>query len=117
MSEELTWRIDRLRILREERGWSQRELGRRAGIAETLIAKFERNLSSPSPDALRQLAEALKVSADYLLGGTDDPRRYIVDDKDMSEDERAVLEAFRRDGWRGVIRLGADRIPSYPPPE
>ncbi len=110
MPAEPQWRIDRLRSLRERHGWSQRELGRRSGIGETSVAKYERGLSEPSVAALRQLAESLGVSTDYLLGATDDPSGHIGDGQ-MNDDERAMLDTYRREGWRGVIRLGAERMP------
>ncbi len=111
VSDQLSWRVDRLRELREKRGWSQRELGRISGAGQTMVTKYERGENEPSGTAVRLLAEALGVSADYLLGMTDDPRPKIVDDANMSEDERAVLEAFRRESWRGLVRLVADRMP------
>ncbi len=111
MPAENVWRIDRLRSLREQQGWSQRELGRRSGVGETMIAKYERGETEPSGVVVRLLAETLNVSTDYLFGTTDDPRRYIADDPKMNEDERIVLETFRREGWRGIARLGVERMP------
>ncbi len=111
MSAENVWRIDRLRSLREQSGWSQRELGRRSGVGETMIAKYERGENEPSGIAVRLLAETFGVSTDYLFGLTDDPRRLVTSAR-MSADERAVLEAFRREGWRGIIRLGAEHTPT-----
>ncbi len=110
MSIKAFWRMDRLIALREKHGWSQRELGRQSGITETMIARYERGFNDPSVPALLRLTETFGVSADYLLGTTDDPRGHVGDGQ-MSDDERAMLEAFRRDGWRGVIRVVAERIP------
>ncbi len=109
VSVESTWRVDRLRALRQQQGLSQRELARRCGLAMSMIAKYERGYNDPSVVALRSLAEELNVSADYLLGSTDDPRRSDADQ--ISDDERAMLDAFRTEGWRGVMRLGIERIP------
>ena len=35
---------DRIAAKREEKGWSQRELGRLAGVPHTIISELERNL-------------------------------------------------------------------------
>lgn len=63
---------DRLRQARELRGISQGELARRAGLQPAAISHFETGTRRPSFDNLRTLAEALSVTADFLLGRTDD---------------------------------------------
>lgn len=55
------------------------------------------------------IAYYLDVSTDYLLGLTDDPRKRYGD-TDITDDERTMLEPYRREGWPGVIGLGAERI-------
>ena len=59
---------ERLRAAREMRGWSQSELGARAGMPPSSIAHFEAGARKPSFDNLRRLATALAVTTDYLLG-------------------------------------------------
>jgi transcriptional regulator with XRE-family HTH domain len=103
-------RIDRLKALRERRGWSQRELGRVCGVEETLIGRYERAEVDPSSTTMKSIAENLGVSIDYLLGVTDEPQGFYRSDE-LTEDEKAVLSALRREGWRGVARLLADLLP------
>lgn len=65
---------ERLRTAREKlRGWSQSELGTRSGLPPSSIAHFENGSRKPSFDSLRQLANALEVTTDYLLGRVKDP--------------------------------------------
>ena len=64
---------ERLKKLREDLGISQRELARRAGISSAMISLYEAGKKSPTIDVLMKLAVVLEVSADYLLGLTDDP--------------------------------------------
>ncbi len=109
MSNEIALRADRLRILREENGLSQRELARRCGMAVSIVSKYENGESDPSSTYLKLMAEQLGVSTDYLLGVSDDRRRKS-DDLKLSEEEWAVLDALRREGWPGVFRLGAERM-------
>lgn len=59
---------ERLRAARDLRGWSQSELGSRAGMPSSSIAHFEAGARKPSFDNLRRLANALAVTTDYLLG-------------------------------------------------
>lgn len=64
----------RLKIARDElRKWSQTELATRAKLPPSSIAHFETGSRKPSFDTLRKLANALNVTADYLLGRTDNP--------------------------------------------
>ena len=57
----------RLRAIREERGLTQKELARLAGIAEMLVSRYERGVGNPAIDTAIALARALEVSLDYLL--------------------------------------------------
>lgn len=64
---------ERLRAVRQGRGLSQRELGRRAGVTNPAIARFELGRQLPTIETVRRLSGALKTTTDYLLGMTDDP--------------------------------------------
>lgn len=59
---------DKIRTLREEKGWTQAELARRLGITRNGVNSWEQGLSMPSPACLVDLAEVFSVSTDYLLG-------------------------------------------------
>jgi transcriptional regulator with XRE-family HTH domain len=64
----------RLRLAREERQLSVRELARRIGCSASLISQIERGVSVPSVGVLYSLATELDSSLDHLLFGAD-PRR------------------------------------------
>jgi transcriptional regulator with XRE-family HTH domain/mannose-6-phosphate isomerase-like protein (cupin superfamily) len=64
----------RLRLAREERQLSVRELARRIGCSASLISQIERGISVPSVGVLYSLATELDSSLDHLLFGAD-PRR------------------------------------------
>lgn len=100
---------ERLRSLREQRGWSQRELARRCGFGETQIGKYEAGTVDPSATNLGLLAEVFEVSTDYLLGRTDSPHTHIAENE-LDEDETVMVKLYRREGWPGVLRLGVERI-------
>lgn len=59
---------DKIKALREERGWTQAELSRRLGITRNGVNSWEQGLSMPSPACLVDLARVFSVSTDYLLG-------------------------------------------------
>ena len=59
---------EKIKALREARGWSQAELSRRLGITRNGVNSWEQGLSMPSPACLVDLAKVFGVSTDYLLG-------------------------------------------------
>jgi len=64
----------RIVAAREQLGWSQRELVRVSRVGQNNLSVLEQGKkSSVRADTVVRLAEALGVSADYLLGLTDDP--------------------------------------------
>ena len=108
MATKIAFRADRLRRLREQHGWSQRELCRRCGFSEVQIRNYENGQVDPSSTYLKAMAEQLGVSTDYLLGATDNHQEHINDGL-IDEDERTVLETLRREGWLGLARLSIER--------
>lgn len=59
---------DRLRQLRKTQGLTQTQLGEQMGISQRLVAYYEAQGGSPSPELVVRFAEALGVSTTLLLG-------------------------------------------------
>lgn len=59
---------EKIKKLREARGWSQAELARRLSVTRNGVNSWEQGLSMPSPACLVDLAKVFSVSTDYLLG-------------------------------------------------
>ncbi len=59
---------EKIKKMREARGWSQAELARRVGVTRNGVNSWEQGLSMPSPACLVELARVFSVSTDYLLG-------------------------------------------------
>ncbi len=58
----------RVRELREARGWSQRELARRAGVRQATLSAIENEQTSGIDfETLERLAKALEVDPGYLI--------------------------------------------------
>lgn len=57
----------KLRKVREERGLSQRELAKLAGISTNAVSLIERDENSPSVSTLQSLASALNVKMSYFF--------------------------------------------------
>jgi transcriptional regulator with XRE-family HTH domain len=60
--------MEMVRYLREQRGWSQPELARRAGLDDTQISTLETGKRSPNLRTLRKVAAALEVDVADLFG-------------------------------------------------
>ena len=58
----------RLRQIRKERKMTQEEFAKMLGTSKQILSRYEREDRSPRIEVVRKYAEALKVSADYLLG-------------------------------------------------
>jgi transcriptional regulator with XRE-family HTH domain len=57
-----------LKRLRKQRGWTQRELARRARLALVTIGQIEADMrKTPTLDTRKKLAKALKVPVTALL--------------------------------------------------
>lgn len=61
---------ERLKSLRLERGYSQKELGEKLGIAYQTIQKYEKGIAKPLNKNLEKLAEVFQVPVSYLIGET-----------------------------------------------
>jgi len=81
----------RIREIRIAKRISQVELARTLGVTKQSISNWENDNIQPSVDMLARLADALSVSADYLLG-RDDKRH--LDVTGLSEDAIQRLQAL-----------------------
>lgn len=66
-----------IRALREQRGWSQSELARAAGMTQSAVARFEAGATVPTLPVIERLAEAL--DADLRVQVTPRPESTRVD--------------------------------------
>jgi transcriptional regulator with XRE-family HTH domain len=74
----------RLRQLRKQKGITQTEIAKLAGVHETHIGRYERGMSRPSAHVVKRLADALGVSADYLIeGSTEDAAKAKFEDREL----------------------------------
>ena len=59
----------RIKQLRKDKGWIQKELANQIGTSHAQLNKYESGQNTPPLDRLVLLAEVLNTSVDYLLGG------------------------------------------------
>lgn len=83
---------ERLRYLREKRGWSQTLVCKKLGISNSTLSGYERDYREPDTDTLSRLAGLYGVTTDYLLGRSKDKQLKIEDDKRITEETLYYLD-------------------------
>lgn len=96
----------RLAEVRKEKKISQEYLAKNLGVHGAVIGRYERDEVKPSIEMAAQIAEALKVSLDYLVGNTDllleqEIIKRIQEIQLLDNDNKghlfALMDAFLRD--------------------
>ena len=64
---------ERLKMLRLEKGLTQKALATRLGVGRTTISEYEGGNITPKQEGLLMLSDILNVSVDYLTGVSDNP--------------------------------------------
>ena len=59
---------ERLKLLRKEKGVSQKEVARSIGVTISAYSNYEQGIREPSNQILINICKYYDVSADYLLG-------------------------------------------------
>ena len=81
---------DRLRMLRDKIGLSQKDLTDRLNINRSTYARYETSSTQPDFDTLNKLADFFGVTTDYILGRTNH--------KKTSQDYKIETIAAHHDG-------------------
>lgn len=95
----------RLKWARERLGITQEELAEKLGVSLRTITRYE---NQSGDDLVRDIAETLDVSADYLLGLSDDPKREV--DSSLTPDEHALISAIRTGNVPEALNIMASNL-------
>ena len=71
-----------LKALRSEKGFSQEAFAKEIGVHVTNLSKYERNISVPSLEVAKRMAEVLEISLDKLVHG-DNKAQATIEDHDL----------------------------------
>ena len=66
----------RIRGMREDKDMNQTQVAKMLGMSQTGYSKYETGENDIPTQILIRLARFYNTSVDYLLGETDDPKRY-----------------------------------------
>lgn len=67
---------ERLLAIRKSKSISAKEVAESIGVSKAAMSQFESGKNPPSASVLIDLADYFDVSIDYLVGRSDDPKRY-----------------------------------------
>ncbi|WP_017727059.1 helix-turn-helix domain-containing protein [Halalkalibacterium ligniniphilum] len=81
----------RLKQARKRKNLTQQDLAERVLTKKTTISNYETGYSTPSNTMLVDLANALGVTTDYLLGRVDSPTEYKCEKDDINDGNRREL--------------------------
>lgn len=95
---------DRFKELRKLHKLSQVEIAERYDIDRTTVGKWESNISTPSIETLKDLANYFDVTLDYLLGNSSNPKLNKKDERDIQRE----LEEMQKDFTQGTLRMNLD---------
>ena len=85
--------ISRLDQARKEKGLTQRELANRVGVTEVSMSRYVNGARVPKGPIVVNIAKALGVSVDYLVGTSSVKKRQTNSDRirNMSDEELVEL--------------------------
>ncbi|WP_034045364.1 helix-turn-helix domain-containing protein [Wocania ichthyoenteri] len=78
---------DNLKKIRADKDISQGDLAKMIDVHATHISRYERNLTSPTIDVAKKIADALEVSTDALIYGSNEQ---IINNK-LNDEELLLL--------------------------
>lgn len=95
---------ENLRFLREENGYSLKEVEQNTGINNGNLSRYERNLNFPSIELCIRLADFYQVSLDELVGRSEKttsstvsyPEIYSTEERQLIEDYRSLTPPLRQ---------------------
>jgi transcriptional regulator with XRE-family HTH domain len=95
----------KIKLLRKEKEWSQKELAEATGLTWGIINRYERDRAFPNGESLIKLAKALNVTTDFLVFA-DAPRtrRIAIKDQDLYE-KFLLIEKMPTEDREAVRRL------------
>ena len=82
---------ERIKDLRKQKNMSQSELADKVGISYAQIGRYETKGAQPPAETLKKIADALRVSPDFLIYGTSDEKaKTKLTDADLINQFKAI---------------------------
>lgn len=85
---------EKLLKLRKQNYLTQYEVAQNLGIPQSTLSQWEHGVGEPSATTLKRLCALYSVSADYMIGLTDECSYYQVYYRDLNERQTMFVEYF-----------------------
>lgn len=87
---------ENLRVARERKGISQKDMAESIGVAKSTYSLYESGNREPGVPTIKKIADVLNVSADELLGINIEPTTLAAhfDGEEYTEDELDEIRQF-----------------------
>jgi HTH-type transcriptional regulator, competence development regulator len=100
---------ERLKHLREKKKqknpkWTQEYVADLVGVARPTYTAYERGTKQPQLETVNKLADLFEVSADYLLGRTNEPYGHASETRTEEENTLAIINQLIKE--YGIEQMG-----------
>ena len=99
----------RLKQLRTEKGYTQREFAARLGVSASAIGMYEQGRREPDNTVLAAMCKLLDTTPDYLIGFTSQAQAEEQDIGDVIDDFTKLLMSQQGLMFNGQPMTAADR--------
>ncbi len=89
---------ENLRLAREQKGMSQKDVAERIGVAKSTYSLYESGNREPNVQTIKKIADVLCISADELLGISQEPTTMAAhfDGTEYTEEQLRRIEEFAK---------------------
>lgn len=109
---------NRIKELRKNKGYTQKELARLLNIGQTTVANYEQGTRVPDMEKLNNIADLFEVTLDYLLGRSEEMAHFKKTTKSNSIDLKIadkvyldyLLQGDSENARRFIINLHEDGV-------
>lgn len=97
---------NRIKNLRQEKGWTQKELAMKLGVTDKTVSKWEVGKANPDLELVPRIAQLFDVSTDFLLTAEETKEKIIVMSKvefACKNDDFKLLD-FQKNNFESLMR-------------
>lgn len=100
---------NRIKQARIKQKMTQDDLAELLNTDQKQISKYENGRQSPSADVLAKISIHLRTTTDWLLGLTDIMDKPLRDERDLSQREKDIINAYRNGNLKDMmLYIGSD---------
>ena len=102
----------RIKKLRQDLKLTGCEFGKKLDVTKTAVSNWENGNRTPDIDTINKIADYCNVSADYLLGRTDNPNHTIIESNYKGKNIELVINSTTKNYSQDQIQKLIDKLAS-----